>query len=45
MQFDVTNDDVSCANNDSALRENARKDAQQTTSYQTPRKVAKKRTH
>lgn len=41
MQFDTTNDYVSCANNDSALRDNARTAVQQTTTYQTPRKVDK----
>lgn len=41
MQFDSTNDYVSCANYDSALRDNARTVAQQTTTYQTPRKVEK----
>ena len=45
MQFNPTNDYVSCANNDSALRDNATTAAQQTTSYQTPRKVEKRRTH
>lgn len=45
MQFDTTSDYVSCANYDSALRDNVRTVAQQTTSYQTPRKVEKKRTH
>ena len=41
MQFDPTNDYVSCANYDSALRDNARTAVQQTTTYQTPRKVDK----
>ena len=45
MQFDPTNDYVSRANYDSALHDNARTATQQTTTYQTPRKVEKKRTH
>lgn len=45
MQFDTTNDYVSYANNDSALRDNARTAVRQTTTYQTPRKVEKRRTH
>ena len=41
MQFDPTNDYLSCANNDSALRDNTRTAVQQTSTYQTPCKVDK----